>query len=59
MRVIREHLAQAEKLYYKHQKERWFLDAVDIYGDAVNRLVQRPVCGKIHARADFWPSENI
>jgi DNA mismatch repair protein MutS len=38
MRAMREHLAQVEKLYYKHQKERWFLDAVDIYCEAVNRL---------------------
>jgi DNA mismatch repair protein MutS len=40
MRVVREHLAQLEKRYYEHQKERWFLDAVDLYGDSVNRLVR-------------------
>lgn len=40
MRAMRDHLAQAEKLYYKYQKESWFLDAVEIYGDAVNGLVQ-------------------
>ena len=40
MRVVREHLAQLDKRYYEHQKERWFLDAVDLYGDAVNRLVR-------------------
>jgi DNA mismatch repair protein MutS len=40
MRSMREHLAQADKLRYKYQKERWFLDAVDIYCDAVNRLAQ-------------------
>ncbi len=39
MRAMRKHLAQAEKLYYKYQKERWFLDAVEIYCDAVNCLV--------------------
>ncbi len=39
MRAMREHLAQAEKLHYQLQKDRWFLDAVDIYCDAVNRLV--------------------
>jgi DNA mismatch repair ATPase MutS len=39
MRAMRKHLAQADKLYYKLQKERWFLDAVDIYCDAVTRLV--------------------
>ncbi|MGO9005618.1 MAG: MutS-related protein [Beijerinckiaceae bacterium] len=39
MRTMRQHIAQAEKLHYKLQKERWFLDAVAIYCDAVNRLV--------------------
>jgi DNA mismatch repair protein MutS len=40
MQMVREHLAQLEKCHYEHQKERWFLDAVDLYGDAVNRLVR-------------------
>ncbi|SNX54800.1 DNA mismatch repair protein MutS [Thermoanaerobacterium sp. RBIITD] len=35
---MRENLMQADKLYYKYQKERWFLDAVDIYCDAVASL---------------------
>jgi len=39
MRAMRDHLAQAEKLHYKLQKERWFLNAVEIYCDAVTRLV--------------------
>ncbi|AYO29612.1 MAG: mismatch repair protein MutS [Thermoanaerobacteraceae bacterium] len=39
MRAMREHLAQKDKLYYKYQKESWFLDAVEIYCDAVNCLV--------------------
>ncbi len=39
MREMREHLAQADKLYYKYQKESWFLDAVEIYCEAVNALV--------------------
>lgn len=38
MRRMREHLAQAEKLHYKYQKERWFLDAVEIYCEAVHSL---------------------
>jgi len=40
MRAVRDHLAQAEKLYYKYQKERWFLEAVEIYCDAVTCLMQ-------------------
>lgn len=39
MRTMREYLAQAEKLYYKYQKERWFLDAVEIYCEAVTSLL--------------------
>jgi len=40
MRRKREHLAQAKKLYYRYQKESWFLDAVDIYCDAVSSLAE-------------------
>jgi len=40
MRAMREHLAQAEKLRYTYQKERWFLDAVEIYCGAVNSLAE-------------------
>ncbi len=38
MRAMRQHLAQAGKLHYKYQKERWFLDAVELYCDAVTGL---------------------
>lgn len=38
MLTMREHLTQADKLYYKRQKEAWFLDAVEIYCDAIGRL---------------------
>jgi len=40
MRSMRDHLHQVEKLYYKYQKESWFLDAVTIYLEAVNGLQQ-------------------
>ncbi|QXZ14648.1 DNA mismatch repair protein MutS [Pseudomonas sp. AO-1] len=35
MRVMREQLAQAEKLYYKLQKERYFLTAVEMYCESL------------------------
>ena len=35
---MREHLAQAEKIYYPLQKQAWFLDAVEIYCEAVRSL---------------------
>jgi DNA mismatch repair ATPase MutS len=38
MRAVHRYLDKAEKLHYKSQKERWFLDAVDIYCGALNDL---------------------
>lgn len=38
MRSMRKHLVQASKLCYRYQKESWFLDAVEIYCDAVSCL---------------------
>ena len=35
MRRMREYLAQAKKLYYPLQKQAWFLDAVELYCEAV------------------------
>ena len=35
---MRERLAQAAKLRYRYQQESWFVDAVEIYTDAVRRL---------------------
>ena len=40
MRTMRKQLAQAEKLSYLYQKERWFVDAVETYCEAVTGLVQ-------------------
>lgn len=39
MRTMREQFAQIEKLYYKYQKERLFLDIVELYCDSVNNLM--------------------
>lgn len=38
MRRMRSHLALAEKLHYKYEKQSWFLNAVEIYCDAVSCL---------------------
>src|SRR6266567_9406072 len=38
MREMRKHLVQAGKLRARYQKERWFLDATDIYCRAVSAL---------------------
>ena len=39
MRTIRRYIGLAEKLDYRYQKERWFLEAVDIYCKAVACLI--------------------
>jgi DNA mismatch repair protein MutS len=39
MRDMRERLAQADKRYHPYQKERWFLEAVELYCDATQRLL--------------------
>jgi len=38
MRGMRRHLAQADELSFEYQKMSWFLDAVEIYSDAVRNL---------------------
>jgi len=38
MRVMRQHLGQANVRYYKYEKQRWFLDATESYCFAVERL---------------------
>jgi len=40
MRAMRRHLPKEDKHYYKYQKERWLLSAVEIYCVAVERLLQ-------------------
>lgn len=50
MRAMREHLAQAGKLRYKYQKESWFLDAADIYCEAVSALTQDLAVANVRSR---------
>jgi DNA mismatch repair protein MutS len=40
MRSMREQLSQAAALRYRYQRERWFLDAVRTYCDAVSALAR-------------------
>jgi len=40
MLAMRERLNTAKKSYYRYEKERWFLDATEIYCEAVETLEQ-------------------
>ncbi len=40
MRAMRRHIAEAGRLHYQRQKDRWFLEAVEIYCDAIRALAQ-------------------
>jgi DNA mismatch repair protein MutS len=40
MIVTRRCLAMIEKLHYKYHKDGWLLETVEVYGEAVNGLVQ-------------------
>jgi DNA mismatch repair ATPase MutS len=50
MRSMRDHLAQAGKLRYRYQKERWFLEAVDIYCNAVGGLAHDLTLADLRSR---------
>jgi DNA mismatch repair protein MutS len=50
MRSVREHLAIVGKRSYKQEKEAWFLDAVETYGDSVTELLHRLKEGEPKAR---------
>lgn len=50
MRKMRDYLAQAEKMYYDLQKQRWFVDAVEIYCDAVTVLSRNLSLVELHSR---------
>ena len=50
MRTVRANLAELGKRYSEHQKERWFLDAVNGYGDAVHRLARDLSAAELDSR---------
>jgi len=50
MRAMRDQLAQTNKLHYQYQKERWFLEAVETYGTAVNSLVRDLSLAELNSR---------
>lgn len=50
MRRMREHLDQVEKLHYRRQKQAWFLDAIEIYCEAVSVLASELTSLEIGSR---------
>ena len=41
MHAVRERLVNAAKVYYRYERQRWFLDAADDYCDAVSDLTRQ------------------
>jgi DNA mismatch repair protein MutS len=50
MRKMHGHNARAEKLYHARQRERWFVESVEIYGQAVARLARDLEATDLQAR---------
>jgi DNA mismatch repair protein MutS len=54
MRQMREELARADKLHYRLQKQRWFLDAVATYCQAVRSLAADLAGLDLRSRGFRW-----
>jgi hypothetical protein len=50
MRAMRQHLARADKVYYKYEKAGWFLDVVETYCAAVNGLLHNLSVANLKSR---------
>ena len=50
MRQVRVHLGQLPKMYSRHQREGWFLDAAAIYCDAIRSLAAKLEASPIASR---------
>jgi DNA mismatch repair protein MutS len=50
MRRMRQHLEQVQKLHYQLQKQAWFLDAVEIYCQAVRTLAEELAARDVTSR---------
>jgi DNA mismatch repair protein MutS len=40
MHTMRDYLARSDRLYHQLQRQKWFLDAVDVYCSAISSLVR-------------------
>ncbi len=59
MREMRKYISISEKLYYRHQKERWFLDAVELYCEAVNKLASDLTSSNLQSKGLLAFSEYL
>jgi len=59
MQQMRKHLALMAKLHYAHQKERWFLHAASIYGNAVRALHEKLGALELRSRGFLGLREYI
>jgi DNA mismatch repair protein MutS len=50
MREVRDHLIRAGKARYAEQRQAWFLDAVDIYCDAINSFATELAASDLKSR---------
>ncbi len=50
MRSVRQHVGVAQRLYYKEHKQGWFLDAVEIYCQAIRKLADDLVRTNLRSR---------
>lgn len=50
MDTMRRRMGQVDKLSYRYQKERWFLDAVETYCEALDRLTRDLSQIDLHSR---------
>ena len=50
MREVRDHLVRVQKLYYKEQKQAWFLDAVDVYCEIINSFADELAISDLRSR---------
>ena len=50
MREARDRVVRAQKLYYKEQKQAWFLDAVDVYCEIINSFAEELATSDLRSR---------
>jgi DNA mismatch repair protein MutS len=50
MRAMRDHMSRASKIHYRHQQQRWFLDAAGIYCDAIVTLAHDLTLAELRSR---------